>query len=186
MNTAPCRKTGFTLLEVLFSILVFSIGMLAYFTYQSRAAAMLFESESAEIAARLALEIPEEVNSLTEESFRTIVEAAGDLPTSWMSDSDLKSISNGLLQFRPGPYFDSFGNPSNNSGYFERQVRITSFNALTGSDYSDLDPHGALRVVEVWVRWPTRANTSGQCNGGPDDAACHHVITRAIKAIHYY
>ncbi len=177
-------KTGFTFLEVLFSILVFSIGMLAYFNYQGKASAMLFEAESADIAARLAVEIPEEINSLTEDEFRSIVEAAGTLPTDWMPDSDFKALSD-FLQFRPGPLFDSFGNPSS-SGYFERQVRITSFNALTGSDYPDLDPHGSLRVVEVWVRWPTRANTTGQCNGGIDDTACHHVVTRAIKAIYYY
>ncbi len=184
MRRTHTNGAGFTFLEVLFSLLVFSIGMLAYFNYQAKASAMLFEAESADIAARLAVEIPEEVNSLTEDEFRTIVEAAGALPTAWMPDSDFKALSP-LLQFRAGPLFDTFGNPSAN-GYFERQVRVTSFNALTGGNYSDLDPHGALRVVEVWVRWPNRANTAGQCNGGPDDTGCHHVVTRAIKAIYYY
>jgi len=176
---------GFTLLEILFSILVFSVGMLAYLNYQAKASTMLFEAESANIATALAVEIPEEVNSLSEDNFALIVEAAGDLPTAWMADSAFKNLST-LLRFRAGPWFDPFGNSTNNNGYFERQVRVTSFNALTGSNYTENTPHEALRVVEVWVRWPTRANTTGQCTGEPGSTGCHHIVTRAIKAIYYY
>jgi len=177
---------GFTFLEILFSILVFSIGMLAYFNYQAKATVMLFEAESANIATALAAEIVEEINSLSEEDFRALVGSFGEIPTPWMYDDEIKTVSS-FLQFRAGPLFNSFGNPATSgTGFFERQVRITTFNAFTGSSFPENSPHEVLRIVEVWVRWPTRSHTLDDCTGGPGSEGCHHIVLRSIKATEYY
>ncbi len=179
------KAQGFTFLEILFSILVFSVGMLAYFNYQSRASAILFETESSHIATRLLVEIPEEINGMSEDLFRTVIEPL-TLPTDWMSDVDFKNLST-FFRFPTGP-FDSFGNPvTGENGFFHRKVRITTFNALTGSNHDENSPLEVIRVVEVLVSWPDRDHPAAQCTGGPGAVpGCHDLMVRSFKPIYYY
>ncbi len=178
---------GFTFLEILFSIVVFSVGMLAYMDYQARTTSILFETESSVIATGLAVEIAEELNSVTEEDMRVIVEDNfTTFPSNWVTDAEFKALS-GLFNWTPGP-FDEFGRPISGGGVgmFNRMVRVTSFNNLTGSNYEENTPLEVLRVVEIVVAWRQKDAPTAQCNVLPLPAGCNEVRNLVIKPIYYY
>lgn len=180
-------RGGFTLLEVMFSLLIFSAGMLAYVSYQSRASAMLFETESTAIATAIAVEAAEELNSMVEDDFRILVENINPQPTTgWLTDTEFKAYSS-LLNFSVGP-FDAFGRAlnGNGNGMFSRLFRVTTFGNLTGVTYAENSPMEVIRVVEVYVGWPNRGVVTKVCDSGPYDAECNHLIVPVMKPIYYY
>lgn len=182
---------GFTFLEILFSLLVFSAGMLAYMNYQGRASAMLFDSESSAIANALAIEVSEELNSFTEDDFRTIITNLGVLAsdssaTDMMSDADFKATSS-LFQFTPGP-FDEFGRPVSGGGnaMFHRMMRVYTYNDLTQGNFTANSAREVLRVVEITVVWSNRDDITAQCNVNYNADGCNRIRTYVIKPIFYY
>lgn len=180
-------RGGFTLLEVMFSLLIFSAGMLAYVSYQSRASAMLFETESTAIATAIAVEAAEELNSMTEDDFRILIENINPQPTTgWLTDTEFKAYSS-LFNFSVGP-FDAFGRALNGAGngMFTRLFRVTTFSNLTNTTYEENSPMEVLRVIEIYVGWPNRGIVTKVCDSGPGDVECNHLIVPVMKPIYYY
>lgn len=180
-------RGGFTLLEVMFSLLIFSAGMLAYVSYQSRASAMLFETESTAIATAIAVEAAEELTSMTEDDFRILIEDINPQPTTgWLTDTEFKAKSS-LFNFSVGP-FDPFGRALNGAGngMFTRLFRVTTFSNLTNTTYEENSPMEVLRVIEIYVGWPNRGIVTKVCDSGPYDSECTHLIVPVMKPIYYY
>jgi len=65
---------GFTLIEVVVAIFVFSSGMMAFMAYHARANTMIFETESSQIAHALGLNLIEEINSMTPARFSELAD----------------------------------------------------------------------------------------------------------------
>ncbi len=187
MRTLPSR--GFTFLEILFSLVVFSAGMLAYMNYQGRASAMLFDTESSSLATAIAVEASEELSSLTEDDYRALMTnlgllAADSAATDWMSDIDFKTKSS-LLQYTPGP-FDEYGRPlAGGNLVFYRMMRAYTYRDLTQTNFEENSPREVLRVVEILVQWPNKDSlTTLECD--TPNPACNEIRTHVIKPIFYY
>lgn len=184
MNCSRTVIYGFTLLEVLISIAVFSIGLLAYMTYQGRTSSMLFDTESSIIASSLAVEIAEEINSMAEVDFLAVITAAGDpLPNDWLDDDANFKAFSPLLNFTSGP-FDSFGNPvaDGETPMFYRKLRIRTYDNLSGVDHPENSPLDVLRIIEVVVGWNQKDSPpSLQCNTMPMPNGCNEIRLMVIK-----
>lgn len=178
---------GFTFIEILTSLLVFSIGMFAYMNYQGRASAMMFDTESSSIATAIMVEAAEELNSLSEDDFRGVVTAMGSLPTDWMTDAAFKTNA-AMIHYTAGP-FDEFGRPVQSGGnsVFYRAMRILTYNDLTNQNFEVNSPLEVLRVVEIAVMWPNKESLiSIECNTMPPAASCNMIRMHLIKPIFYY
>lgn len=178
-------KRGFTFLELLFSVLVFSIGMLAYISYQGRLSAMLFETESSIMATSIASEITEEINAMRDEDFLALIVTGASDPDKgeWISDADLKGYSP-LLHFTAGP-FDEFGRPliDGATPMFYRLVRIRKYDQFVNIDHDENTPSDVLRVIEVSVGWPRKDSSSLVCDQMPMPNGCNEIRVLVIRPI---
>ena len=184
------KRNGFTLIEVLFSIMVFSIGILAYMQFQAQASAVLYDTESSIIANQIAMELAEQVNSMSEESFSRLntmidTQLGTASPSAWRLDNYFKAYAGDMLQFSPGP-FDTFGKPLeaiNGTGHYYRLVRRRTYNEMSGMSYLPDTPLEVLRIIEIVVAWPKKDFPTQACNAMPLSANCDLISLVVIKPL---
>lgn len=176
---------GFTLLEVMIAIFVFSTGMMAFMTYHSRANTMIFETESAQIAHSIAVNLAQEVSSMTPERFREVCEESGITHGAIYQDSNLSYYFDQGGEFAVGP-FDAWGKPLNGavSGkyLFYRMLKINTYNNMTDSSNPETSQLARLRHFEVIVSWPLKGHGSVRCNS-VGKAQCNYIIIPIVKGV---
>ncbi|HOW50445.1 MAG TPA: prepilin-type N-terminal cleavage/methylation domain-containing protein [bacterium] len=181
------RPNGFTIIEVLFSILIFSIGIVTYMQYQGQAAAVIFETESSIIANQLAVDLAEEINSLSEESFSLLIATIDQStnPTAWKADNILKAYAGTTMAFSTGPY-NAWGKPLENinePATFYRMIRKRTYNELTAANNEPDTPLEVLRVIEIIVAWPKKESQSTLCNIMPLNNNCNSLTVVVVKPL---
>jgi len=174
---------AFTMIEVMIAIFIFSTGMFAFMAYHARANAMMFDNESSQIAHSLAINLAEEINSLTMEDSRALSEAGCLQSGAICSDGSLSNFFSG--SFIGGP-FDSFGKPvgggSDQPFMFYRLVTMRTYNDITQSSNPAISQLGLLRHFEVIVAWPSRDHPGFSCdNVGYGN--CYYVTIPVVKPI---
>jgi prepilin-type N-terminal cleavage/methylation domain-containing protein len=187
-NTKKFLK-AFTLMEVMVAIFVFSSGMLGYMAYHARVNSIMFENESAQIAHGLALNLAEEINSMTPERFHDLSE--GISLDSHNFDSFIHQYIDSLRDDGGNPVnvgpFDSRGKPgSDGLNYsFYRYIKISTYDTETGSFNPDPSLFGKMRNVDVVVAWPYRGHGSEKCNTINKFDKCNYLTVSVVKMIQY-
>lgn len=176
---------AFTLIEVMISLFVFSTGMLAFMAYHARANSMMFENESSLIAHSLALNLAEEINSLSPEDTRDLCDVACFSSGGTCQDALIANNLDKGGSFASGP-FDSWGKPlggsPNETFMFYRLILMSTYSQMTQTSNSENTQLGLLRHFEVVAAWPRKAFPSLKCSslGNPD---CNYVRVPVVKFI---
>ncbi len=141
---------GFTLLEVMVSIFIFSSGMLAYMAYHSKVNSMVFDNESSKIAHSLALNLAEEMMSMSSEDYYELSKDKENGNSIWMDNILFDSDEN-----MAGP-FDSRGKPGSSGDKFQfyRFIRFSTYDIETDTYNPAPSLYGKLRHFDIIVAWP--------------------------------
>lgn len=143
---------AFTLIEVMVSIFVFSIAMMGYMTFHAHSMSVLFDNESAQFAQALAFNLIDEINAMSADSFKKLVEESNALN----ADKKDSEITQSLFSndFKHGPFTISDGD-----GYkFVRIISIEKYTTKTQTYAQDESYLSTLYHVEVGVYWPKRGH----------------------------
>ena len=175
------KEAGFTLLEVMVAIFVFTSGMMAFMSYHARANTMVFETESAQIAHSIAIDLAQEVSSLTPERFRQLFEETTINYGAIYQDSNIAYFNS----FPTGP-FDSWGKPLNGTAsgdyLYYRMVKFDTYEGMTDIDVPDTSQLGRLRHFEVIVAWPLKGYGTIRCNS-VGKAECNYLTIPIVKSV---
>lgn len=179
------KRKGFTLLEVMIAIFVFSSGMMAFMSYHARANTMVFETESAQIAHSIAINLAQEVSSMTPERFRQLCDASNITYGAIYQDANVSHYFDQGGSFTVGP-FDSWGQPLNGSDgenyMFYRMIKIDTYGNMTDTSNPGASQLARLRHLEVIVSWPLKGHGAVRCNsvGKPE---CNYVVIPVVKGV---
>ena len=179
------KESGFTLLEVMISIFIFSSGMMAFMSYHARANTLVFETESSQIAHSIAVGLAQEVSSMTPERFRQLCDESNVTYGAIYQDANLSNYFDGGGEFAVGP-FDSWGKPLNGSAtenyMFYRMLKIDTYEGMTDISHPDTSQFSRLRHLEVIVAWPLKGHGATKCNslGKP---ACNYLEIPVVKFV---
>lgn len=178
---------GFTLIEIMISIFIFSSGMMAFMAYHARANSMIFETESSQIAHSIALNLIEEINSMTPARFSLLADKERNsslVYDSINSDSALAHLFD--QSFVVGP-FDAWGKPlggtPNESFMFYRMIKITTYGAMTDAAFPATSQFSRLRHVEVITAWPKKASGSVKCSDISHPNDCNYLYIPLVKFV---
>lgn len=174
---------GFTLLEVMIAIFVFSTGMMAFMAYHARANSMMFENESSQIAHSLALNLAEEISSLSSEDIRDLSEAACFASGGTCQDANIGIYFDRGGSFITGP-FDSWGKPTTTDGtfMFYRLILMRTYDEMTQTSNPEQSQFGLLRHFDVYAAWPSRAGATTKCSS-LGVANCNYIRIPIIKPV---
>ncbi len=176
---------GFTLLEVMIAIFVFSTGMMAFMAYHARANSMMFDNESSQIGQSLALNLAEEINSLVPQDLRDLSEASCLQSGSICQDSSLKTYFDRGGSFVSGPY-DSWGKSisfgSDQPFMFFRMLKMATYDESTQTSNPENSQLGLLRHFDVYVAWPTREGPSVKCSN-LGVSGCNYIRIPIVKPV---
>lgn len=177
------RYCGFTLIEVVVSIFIFSSGMMAFMAYHARANTMIFDTESAQIAHALGLNLTEEINSMTPERFLELCDKSGITYDAIYQDANLSIYFDQGGTFVVGP-FDSWGKPeaSGQQYMFYRMLKINTYANMTDASYVATSQFNRLRHIEVIISWPMKGHGSTQCNS-EGKVGCNYLYIPLIKFV---
>lgn len=179
------RRSGFTLIEVLISIFIFSSGMLAFMAYHARANTMIFNSESSQIAHSLGLNLAEEINSMTPARFLELCDNSGITYDAIYQDANLSIYFDQGGSFVVGP-FDAWGKPlggdPSEQYMFYRMLRINTYENMTDTAHVETSQFARLRHIEVIISWPMKGYGSTKCNseGKP---GCNYLYIPVVKFV---
>lgn len=184
MSCNNCRK-GFTLIEVVIAIFVFSTGMLAFMSYHARANSILFENESAQIAHSIALNMAEDISSMSPVDLRELSTVACFASGGTCQDANIAFYMDRGGSYAYGPY-DSLGKPLSGSAtgsyLFYRMIRMRSYNDMTQESNFENSQLGLLRHFDVVASWPRRGSPDVKCSG-LGNQFCNYVTIPVIKVI---
>jgi prepilin-type N-terminal cleavage/methylation domain-containing protein len=179
------RFKGFTLLEVMIAIFVFSTGMLAFMAYHARANAIMFENESAQIAHSVALNMAEDINSMSSQDLRALSQAACFASGGTCQDANIYTYMDRGHSYAYGPY-DAWGKPLSGAvtgNYlFYRLILMTSYNDLTQTSNFENTQLGLLRHFDVYAAWPRRETPDVKCSS-LGNQFCNYVRIPIVKVI---
>lgn len=182
------KNKGFTLFEVMIAIFVFSSGMMAFMAYHAKANSMMFDNESSQIAHALALNLAEEINSMTPERFFLLTENGSIVMGAYTFDSLISQYIDSLRDAGGNPVnvspFDSFGKPgaSTTAQYnYYRLIKINTYDAETDTFNPDPSLYGKLRQVDVIVSWPFKGKGNIQCNAIDKFDSCNYLTIPVVK-----
>ena len=180
---------GFTLIEVVVAIFVFSSGMMAFMAYHARANTMIFETESSQIAHALGLNLIEEINSMTPARFSELAdnEKNGGLAYGAIyTDAFLKTYFDQGGSFVSGP-FDSWGKPLGASAseqyMFYRFVIINTYGAMSDKSFPATSQFNRLRHVEIIISWPKKGHGSRKCDSVSYINECNYLSIPLVKFV---
>jgi len=179
------KRNGFTLLEVMIAIFVFSSGMMAFMSYHARANTMIFETESSQIAHSIAINLAQEVSSMTPERLRQLCDVSGITYGAIYQDANLAHYFDQGGEFATGP-FDSWGQPLNGSNtgtyLFYRMIKINTYDDITDTSNPTASQLARLRHLEVIVSWPLKGHGSVKCNSVAKPE-CNYLIIPIVKGV---
>lgn len=184
------KNKGFTLLEVVISLFIFSSGMMAFMAYHAKANSLAFDNESSQTAHALALNLSEEINSMTPERFFLLTENESVVKGAYTFDYMLVQYIDSLRDDSGTPVnvspFDSFGKPgASSTGIFNywRFIRINTYDSETDTFNPDPSLYGKLRQVDVIVSWPFKDKGAVQCNQIDKFDSCNYLTIPVVKFI---
>ena len=176
---------GFTMIEVMISIFIFSSGMLAFMAYHARANTIIFDAESSQIAHTLGLNLAEEINSMTPARLALLCDNNGITYDSVYQDANLSVYFDQGGTFVVGP-FDAWGRPlggdPSEQYMFYRMLRINTYNNITDTANAADTHFFRLRHVEVIVSWPMRGFGSTKCNS-EGKVGCNYLYIPIVKPV---
>jgi len=174
---------GFTLLEVMISIFVFSTGMLAFMAYHARANAIMFENESAQTAHSIALNMAEDINSMSAEDIRELSQAPCFASGGTCQDANIAYYLDKSGSYQYGPY-DAWGKPLNGattgSYLFYRLILMGSYNDVTQTSNFATSHLGLLRHFDIFTAWPRKGSPDVRCSS-LGNQFCNYVRIPIIK-----
>jgi type II secretory pathway pseudopilin PulG len=171
---------AFTLVECMVSIFIFSAGMLGFMAYHTRSTIMMFENESAQLAHALALNLADEINSLSGDDLRDMKESLG---TGLNFDNKIADfIDKGTGTFNTSP-FNSFGISSTSDSYLlYRMIQADSYSNKTQTANPEISHLGLLWHFDILVGWPKKGYPSKQCNS-MGESECNYVRVPIVKPV---
>ncbi|HPS31107.1 MAG TPA: prepilin-type N-terminal cleavage/methylation domain-containing protein [bacterium] len=177
------KYSGFTLIEVMVSIFIFSSGMMAFMAYHARANSMIYDTESSQIAHALGLNLAEEINSMTPERLIELCDNSGITYDAIYQDANLSHFFNQEGTFVVGP-FDSWGQPgaAGQQYMFYRMLKINKYTNMTDTAYVETSQYNRLRHIEVIISWPMKGYGSLQCNS-EGKVGCNYLHIPLVKFV---
>ncbi|MGI6394155.1 MAG: type IV pilus modification PilV family protein [bacterium] len=174
------NNRGFTLLEVMVAIFIFATGMMAFMAYHAKANSILFDNESAQFAHALAINLAEEINSLSSEDIRELSGAGCFASGGTCQDGNIRDYFDKGGSFINGP-FDSWGKYSTSGTFlFYRLIQMRTYSDVTQTSNLPNSQLGLLRHFEVHVGYPNRAGAETKCSnlGTPN---CNYVVVPVVR-----
>jgi len=179
------RYAGFTLLEVMVAIFIFSSGMMAFMAYHARANTMIFDTESSQIAHALGLNLVEEISSMTPARFIELCDNSGITYGAIYQDANLSHYFDQGDTFVVGP-FDAWGKPLGGDPsepyMFYRMLKINTYTSMTDTSYVETSQFNRLRHVDVIISWPLRGHSSTKCNS-EGKQECNYLYIPVVKFV---
>jgi len=179
------NENGFTLLEVMVAIFVFSSGMMAFMSYHARANTMVFETESSQTAHAIAINLAQEVSSMTPARFKELCDTSGITIGAIYQDANVSYYFDQGGEFATGP-FDSWGKPLNGAAtgdyLFYRMIRIDTYDNITDSSNQEGSQLARLRHFEVIVSWPLKGHGTVKCNS-VGKQGCNYLTIPIVKNV---
>ena len=176
-------RKGFTLIEVMIAIFIFSTGMMAFMAYHARANSMMFENESSLIAHSLALNLAEEINSLSPQDTRLLCEAGCFASGGTCQDALISHLLLGSTT--SGPY-DSWGKPISGAAdqtyMFYRLILMDTYSEMTQTSNASNTQLGLLRHFQVITAWPRKESPTIKCDS-LGFGNCNYVTVPVVKFI---
>ena len=176
---------GFTLLEVMIAIFVFSTGMMAFMSYHARANTMVFETESAQIAHAIGTNLAQEVSSMTPERFRLLCDTSGIAYGTYVQEGYISNYFDQGGEFEKGP-FNAWGEPvssaSTDEYMFYRFFLIDTYQGMTDIAAPATSQLARLRHFEIFVSWPLKGHGSVKCNA-VGKSECNYLRIPIIKGV---
>lgn len=183
------RFIGFTLIEVVISIFIFSSGMMAFMAYHARANTMIFETESSQTAHSLGLNLVEEINSMPPERFSKLADKAENTDLTYgaiYKDSFFKSYFNEGGSFASSP-FNSWGKPldvGESTPYmFYRFVIINTYGSMSDTSFPETSQFNRLRHVEIITSWPKKGYGNTKCESLNNTNECNYISVPLVKFV---
>jgi len=176
---------GFTLIEVMIAIFIFTTGMLAFMSYHARANSMLFENESAQIAHSIALNMAEDINSMDPAELRELSGVACFASGGTCQDANIAYYMDKSGSYAYGPY-DSLGKPLvgsvTGSYLFYRLIRMRTYDEITQESNFENSTLGLMRHFDVIAAWPRRGSPDVRCSG-LGNQFCNYVVVPIVKPV---
>ena len=179
------KYSGFTLIEVLVSIFIFSSGMMAFMAYHARATSMIFDTESSQIAHSLGLNLIEEINSMTPTRFIELCDNSGITYDALYQDANLSIYFDQGGSFVVGP-FDAWGKPlggdPSDPYMFYRMLKINTYANMTDTSNVQTSQYNRLRHIEVIISWPMKGHGTVKCNS-EGKVGCNYLTIPLVKFV---
>jgi prepilin-type N-terminal cleavage/methylation domain-containing protein len=184
------KDKGYSLLEVMIALVVFSSGMISFLMYQAKANTTLFEVESSQMAYSLAVSLAEDISAMTPDEFG-LFEAALAKDTHYSdATGDVYNSLRSLLKAgvpSVSPFNsrgESLFGAAEQKYMFYRSIRMSQYDVKTGQTgaFDSTLPQFYLRHVDVMVGWPRRGYGSLKCSDfNSMNNSCNYVNIPVVK-----